>query len=113
MQSAKRIIKYLTPVPLKKVLKYGYYSMLDLKDTLTGNRNPNVPPRRLNFVGSEDFLHVANEFFGYFISPELGHVKPHEKILDFGSGIGRMAIPFINYLPDGHYYGFDIDKRGV
>lgn len=114
MQKVKRVIKYLTPVPLKKVLKFGYYSLLDLKDTVTGNRNPHIPPRRLNFVGSEDFLNVANEFFGYFTSPYLGGVIPHHKILDIGSGIGRMAIPFIGYLSDeGAYDGFDIDKRGV
>ena len=75
MQSIKRIIKYLTPVPLKKALKYSYYSALDLKDLATGKRNPNVPPRRLNFVGSEDFLNVANEFFGYFTRPDLGAVN--------------------------------------
>lgn len=114
MQTVKRIVKYLTPVPLKKALKYGYYSVLDIKDTVTGKRNPNIPPRRLNFVGSEDFLNVANEFFGYFTDPVPGSVQPNHKILDIGSGIGRMAIPFIDYLSaEGAYYGFDIDKRGV
>lgn len=114
MQTVKRIVKYLTPVPLKKALKYGYYSVLDIKDTVTGKSNPNIPPRRLNFVGSEDFLNVANEFFGYFTDPNLGGVEPNHKILDIGSGIGRMAIPFIDYMSDeGAYHGFDIDKRGV
>jgi len=87
---------------------------LDIKDTVTGKRNPNIPPHRLNFVGSEDFLNVSREFFGYFTDPNLGGVQPDHKILDIGSGIGRMAIPFIDYLSaEGAYHGFDIDKRGV
>lgn len=59
-------------------------------------------------------MNVAKEFFGYFTSPNLGAVQPSEKILDIGSGIGRMAIPFISYLSEeGEYHGFDIDRRGV
>jgi len=114
MNRFKRIVKYLTPVPLKKAMKYVYYSLLDIKDLLTGKGNPIVPPRRLNFVGSKDFLAVAQEFFGYFTNPDLGAVLPHHRILDIGSGIGRMAIPFMTFLSEGGTYdGFDIDKRGV
>lgn len=114
MQTVQRIVKYLTPVPLKKALKYGFYSILDIKDAVTGKGAPNIPPRRLNFVGSEDFLNVSQEFFGYFTDPNLGGTQPNHKILDIGSGIGRMAIPFIDFLSsEGAYHGFDIDKRGV
>ncbi len=114
MKNFKRIVKYLTPVPLKKALKYGYHSVLDLKDHMTGKRDPNLPPRRLNFVGSEDFLKVSQEFFNYFTDPQIGGVQPEHRILDIGSGVGRMAIPFTDYLsPQGAYHGFDIDKRGV
>lgn len=113
MKSLKHLAKYLTPVPLKKALKYGYHSVLDIKDTVTGTRQENIPPRRLNFVGSEDFLRVSKEFFGYFTDPQIGAIQPHYSILDIGSGVGRMALPFLNYLSLGSYYGFDIDKRGV
>lgn len=114
MKSLKHIVKYVTPVPVKKVLKYGYHSMLDFKDVVTGKRDPNLPPKRLNFVGSEEFLKVSREFFGYFTDPQIGAVKPEDQILDIGSGVGRMAIPFLTYLNQaGAYYGFDIDKRGV
>ncbi len=112
--SLKQKIKYGLPVPLKKALKYAYHCLLDAKDWLTGRRDAQLPPRRLNFVGSEGFLAVSREFFGYFTRPDIGKVQPGERILDIGSGVGRMAIPFADYLkPEGGYWGFDIDRRGV
>jgi len=114
MKKIKQIAKYILPVPAKKALKYGYHSLLDLKDFITRARPAHIPPHRLNFVGSEDFLNVSNEFFGYFTDPQIGAVKPHHHILDIGSGVGRMAIPFLDYFStEGGYQGFDIDQRGV
>jgi len=107
----KKSLRYLIPVPVKKALKYGFYSALDIKDVLTGQRDLTYPPRRLNFVGSHDFKVVGDEFADHFKS--LGKLQPNDRVLDIGSGIGRMAIPLTNYLTDGAYEGFDIDKRGV
>lgn len=44
----------------------------------------------------------------------LGHLQPDHRVLDVGSGIGRMALPLTHYLSDqGIYYGFDIVEKGV
>jgi len=99
------------PVPLKKILKYVYYTSLDLVDTLTFRRDKNYPPRRLNFVGSADFKAVGDEFLNHFFT--LGGLKSSDRVLDIGSGIGRMAIPLTGVLKEGSYEGFDIDKRGI
>jgi len=107
----KKALRYALPVPLKKALKWGVYSVLDLSDVVTGKQDKAYPPRRLNFVGSANFKAVGDEFLGLFKA--LGGLKTDDRVLDIGSGIGRMAIPMANYLTGGKYEGFDIDHRGV
>lgn len=109
--SMKKALRYAVPVPVKKCLKTIYYTFLDALDTVKGKRDKMYPPRRLNFVGSADFKSVGDEFAGLFKS--LGHLKPSDRVLDVGSGVGRMAIPLTDYLVTGTYEGFDIDARGV
>ncbi|RMF02567.1 MAG: class I SAM-dependent methyltransferase [Chloroflexi bacterium] len=91
------------------------YTLLDLLDYVAGRREPLIPPRRLMFDGPKDpaiFKANGQEFLKYYI--ELCHLKPSEKILDVGSGIGRKTIPLIDYLNEqGRYEGFDINKVGV
>jgi SAM-dependent methyltransferase len=107
----KQTFRYLIPVGVKKALKYSFYSLQDLWDFVKGVESE-LPPKRMNFVGSAEFAKVANEFFGYF--KELGELKPNDIVLDIGCGIGRMAIPITKYLnAEGEYSGFDIDKRGI
>ena len=59
-----------------------------------------VPPRRKIFTGSGDFLQTGRDFLHYFV--EFGHLKPHHRVLDVDSGIGRMAIPLTGYLNHVH-----------
>ncbi len=72
-----------------------------------------TPPKRLvSAVGGGDFEGVGQEFFKYFV--ELAGLKPNARILDVGSGSGRMAVPLTKYLnQDGSYDGFDIVPDGV
>lgn len=110
-QNIKSKFKYLLPVEIKKTLKYILYSIQDLLTLMSGKKKSDYPPKRLNFVGSGDFIKVGNEFTEHF--KEIGGLKPDNTVLDIGSGIGRMAIPLTKYLKGGEYYGFDIDKRGI
>lgn len=107
----KKLIRYAVPVPLKKAMKWALYATLDFVDAVTGKRDPRYPPRRLNFVGSADFTNVGNEFLRHLTT--LGRLQPHERVLDIGCGIGRIAIPLATYVKEGSYDGFDIDARGV
>lgn len=84
----------------------------DLVDRLRGRSDSLMPPRRMirNIGGS--FAGVGDTFLRYFV--ELGGLQPDEKVLDVGSGIGRMAVPLTRYLADpGGYEGFDIDAREI
>lgn len=75
-------------------------------------RNSMVPPKSMSFVGKGDFEKIGREFRNYFV--DIGNLKPTERVLDVGCGIGRMAIPLTDYLsPQGGYWGFDIVKKGI
>ena len=109
----KQKLKYVLPPGIKKALKYVFYSIQDGITFITGKRKKGYPPKRLNFVGSSEFIKIGDEFLGYF--KKYGKIKPHDTVLDIGSGIGRMALPLTRYLDcrQGKYCGFDIDKRGI
>jgi SAM-dependent methyltransferase len=85
---------------------------LDAADTLRGRRDPRVPPRRMDFVGHSDFVATGDEFLAHFVA--LGGLRPGERVLDAGCGIGRMARPLAGYLDDaGSYDGFDVNADGI
>jgi SAM-dependent methyltransferase len=69
-----------------------------------------VPPQRLNFVGSKDFLSVGETWVRHFV--DLAGLTPDMDTLDIGCGIGRMAIPLARFLK-GRYEGFDIVPKGI
>ena len=69
------------------------------------------PPELVQYVGG-DFQKVGKEFIKHFI--QIGSLKSNETVLDVGCGVGRMAVPLMNYLgDDGAYYGFDLFKDGI
>ena len=72
-----------------------------------------IPPPELRAsVGPGDFKKIGEEFFRYFRT--LCDLKPDERVLDVGCGVGRMAIPLLNYLEgNGEYEGFDIIKQNI
>jgi SAM-dependent methyltransferase len=72
---------------------------------------PLAPPRRLAFVGAGDYEQTGLQFLGYF--RELGGLQPGDRVLDVGSGIGRMAMPLTGYLDGGSYAGFDVGRGMV
>jgi SAM-dependent methyltransferase len=113
MQSSiVRLAKSVLPKPLKDFLRKKWDA---LRISYQSWRNPQrdlVPPQNLIFVGYGDFIKIGEEFAGYFI--EMGMLKPNEKVLDVGCGIGRMALPLTKYMNRrGEYWGFDIVKEGI
>jgi ubiquinone/menaquinone biosynthesis C-methylase UbiE len=48
-----------------------------------------IPPKRLDFVGGGDFVYVGREMLRKMI--ELGGLKPEDRALDIGCGVGRVA----------------------
>jgi SAM-dependent methyltransferase len=66
----------------------------------------------MRFVGDGDYERTGEEFLEYF--KDLGKLKPADRVLDVGCGIGRMSVPLTSYMSRrGAYYGFDIVKMGI
>jgi SAM-dependent methyltransferase len=90
-----------------------------LKTMLKGVRNSGegvatratgMPPRRLRSQISPlwfDFKHSGSDQLEFFV--ELCGLKPTDRVLDIGCGVGRIAIPLTRYLNSaGEYDGFDV-----
>ena len=94
---------------LKAVARYLRWMPADLgRDSGDGL----MPPRRLSFVGRGDFERTGREYLSHF--RELGGLQPGDRVLDMGCGIGRMAIPLVDYLDDsGSYAGFDVGRAMI
>jgi ubiquinone/menaquinone biosynthesis C-methylase UbiE len=76
-----------------------------------GPRDPLTPPPWLHNIGGGDSRAISREFLGHFI--ELGGLTPSDRVLDIGSGTGRMALALTEYLETGTYYGLEIVKSSV
>jgi SAM-dependent methyltransferase len=79
---------------------------------LAANRFMPVPPHELIFCGDGDYRAIGAEFLGHFV--RLGGLQPGHRMLDLGSGVGRMAVPLTQYLSDtGQYVGVDVAAAGI
>jgi SAM-dependent methyltransferase len=77
------------------------------------HRGREIPPWRFRrWVGGGDFTAIGEEFLGFCIS--LGGLTPQDRVLDIGSGCGRMAVPMTRYLnAQGAYEGIDVWEPGI
>ena len=102
-----RSIYYALPPVVRRISRRIYYFPLDVFDSLSGRRDPMVPPRGRIFIGSGDFVRTGKEIVDQLA--ELAGMEPHHRVLDVGCGIGRVAVPLTSYLnEEGSYEGFDI-----
>jgi len=68
----------------------------------------------INNIGSDTQAHfkgAMTSFFHEFAS--RFKLTPDSRVLDIGSGCGRLGMPFSMFLQDGKYYGVDVWKEGV
>ena len=80
-----------------------------------GRKNTLVPPPELMHDGPQsykEFKQNGDEFLRHYLT--LCDLKPHEHMLDVGSGIGRKTLPLVDYLDErGTYDGLELVKSGV
>lgn len=93
-------------------IRYLRNLLADVIDRLSGKRDELTPPKRWIFSTGGNFKGGGEKFLQYFI--ELGGLKPSDRVLDAGCGVGRMAIPLTKYLNgEGMYEGFDISAKSI
>lgn len=100
-----------------ELIQRGVWFILDTGETLLGRKDPLTPPRRLMSVGSNEFTRsdfntIGENLFQYLC--DIGGLKPNDKVLDVGCGVGRMAIPMTRHLSsEGAYDGIDIVAESI
>ena len=110
--SRRRGLRALLPAPLRPAARWTRLAAIDLWEAATGRRPPMVPPRRqTDSVGGYDYLAVGRHLTALAI--ELGGLRPDERVLDVGSGVGRFAVPLTGHLTTGRYEGFDLHRWGI
>lgn len=108
----KSIVKQFIPKSTRLIMKRICYFPMDTINLLLSRRDNLTPPKGMIFVGGGDFKKSGEELLQYFI--DLGGLKPNERVLDVGCGIGRIAVPLTKYLnKKGSYEGFDIVPVGI
>jgi SAM-dependent methyltransferase len=108
------VLKAATVRAFKPLLRKAYDYLCDNLDLLLGRRDNLTPPERMLFVGGnlQEFRVTGEGVVAFCLNP--GGLKPTDKVLDVGCGIGRLARPLTRYLKDpGGYEGFDIVPEGI
>jgi len=102
-----RKLYYLLPPRWRHMVRYIYYLPSDL---FSKHQNQLLPPQRFIYTGRGDFIKQGREWLDLFIQ-EAG-LTANSSVLDIGSGIGRIALPMMDFLK-GNYQGFDAVYTGV
>ena len=92
--------------------RYLHAAYIDLRLFVTGKTEKGLPPMRLRRdVGHGDFRSIGAASRKLLIRHGL---QPNHRVLDIGSGIGRVAIPLTEYMSrEGSYEGFDVTGSWV
>ena len=78
-----------------------------LKNNIFGDMAPMVPPLYLMQDGARDYVEFKQNGMDAFRRFVDFGLRPIDRILDIGSGIGRKTLPLLDYLVGGSYEGID------
>jgi SAM-dependent methyltransferase len=84
-----------------------------LMEVIAQDESLPAPAPESVFVGDGDYRAIGVEYLGHYV--RLGGLRPSDRILDIGCGIGRMAVPLTQYLDPqtGSYEGIDPVNEGI
>lgn len=107
-----RKIFYALPPELRFIARRIWFWPSDFWAKFTRKRTELAPPKGMIFTGSGDFERDGQQLVENFA--RLAGLKPEHRVLDVGSGIGRVAVPLTRFLSEkGSYEGFDVMETGV
>jgi SAM-dependent methyltransferase len=94
-------------------LRKIYLTPVDIVDRYTHRERVGVPPKAATFTGGVRDYAESGEFFVGALRDVAG-LTPSSRILDIGSGLGRLALPMVSYLDaSGSYDGLEIVPSAV
>jgi ubiquinone/menaquinone biosynthesis C-methylase UbiE len=109
---AKELLKSVLPQASYNQIKSLYRRTRFKLEVLAGADASMIPPPEMNFVGDGDFVGVGKHFVEML--KRLADLKPSDRVLDIGSGIGRIAIPLTEFISSkGSYDGLEIVEQGI
>jgi len=81
---------------------------------MTTSDLPALPEEFSKLGGAGKGRDIVGKNWFRILTAELGGLKPQERVLDAGCGLGRIAAPLMPYLREpGAYDGFDISPAGI
>ncbi|MCB0643042.1 MAG: class I SAM-dependent methyltransferase [Phaeodactylibacter sp.] len=112
MGLSKRTLFYRLPPSLRFLARRLYYLPYDLRHKRQTQKGIPLPPKGLVYTGGGDFLEEGERILKF--CQREGGLAPGHRVLDIGSGIGRLALPLTDFLDStGSYAGFDVIQTGV
>ena len=110
--SRLRRLYYALPPALRFAARRLWYAPIDIWESLNGKRDPLTPPSGMIFTGGGGFRKQGSRMVKIF--HEQAGLQSQHRVLDVGSGIGRIAVALSSFLDGkGIYEGFDVVPAGV
>lgn len=107
-----RKLYYKLSPELRFTARKLYYFPTDLYETLTGKRGKYEPKKGDIYTGPGNFRLIGNQQVN-LLKIHAG-LKPENRVLDIGCGIGRTASILTEFLSkEGSYEGFDAVEKGI
>lgn len=108
----KRNLYYNLSPRYRFIVRKLYYAPIDFYEGFTGKRDKIMPKKGDIYTGSGDFKKSGEQHVDFL--RKYIDLRPNDRVLDIGSGIGRTAIALTKFLSkEGRYDGFDVVKKGV
>ena len=84
------------------------------KDLLALPEEQLPPVWMMNKIGSHSAQHFKNTSSWSFVElVRRGKLSTLSRVIDIGSGCGRLAMPFSQLIKEGAYYGTDVFEDGI
>jgi SAM-dependent methyltransferase len=107
----RRALGYLPP-PIRRAAAGLWLDLASLPARLRDPSRRGDPWQSLHNIGPGDFQRSGAGLMADLV--ESAGLKPSDRVLDIGCGVGRIALPLADFLtPEGGYVGFDISRRAV
>lgn len=94
-------------------LRKAYLMPVDIVDRLTNRTRTGVPAKSATFTGGVRDFAVSGDIFVQALR-DVSSFTPSSRVLDIGSGLGRLALPMVDALDaTGSYDGLEIVPSAV